>query len=699
MSDESRFAEYLDTLRARISDLSFVTPEDSRGIGPSRFREEVFTEVVLETLEDLGQVAGGELCHVDQRLGRATGKVNAWHYDEESGEVNLFTSIYRGMPAPGNVPGSEITQAVKRAAHVFFEARNGIHTEMEPASGTYDMLQQFNQVWETVDRVRVIVLIDGIAPKSGISPVFDREGPDLQVDIWDLQRLFRASSSGLPYEPTEIDMVERFGTALPCLAMPESSADYKSYLVIVPGTMLHSLYHEFGARLLELNVRSFLQARVKVNRGIRDTLKAEPARFLAYNNGISATAESVSIVKTNEGTEGIGKVVGLQIVNGGQTVASIHRARERDKVDLSDVFVQAKLTIVRPEHVETLVPLISRYANTQNRVNEADFSANHPFHIRIQQLSNTIWAPGEQSRWFYERARGQYQVAKAREGDTPARLKRFEATVPVSQRFDKVELAKYANAWDQLPHFVSRGGQKNFVAFMDRLMKAHGSSYEPDADHYRKLIAQALVFKRAEKVARALALPGYRANAVAYTVALVSYRTAGRVDLSRIWTKQEISTALADMIYDWMPAVYEELVRSAQNRNVTEWCKKEECWHHVQTMSVGLSSQLEQELAEGQPLPTVGETAGRTGANLTNEDREVIARVMQISAQEWIHLCGWGSRTGFLKEWQIGIATTLAGYAATGWSKVPSRKQANQAIQILLIADENEGRLILETET
>jgi hypothetical protein len=480
--------------------------------------------------------------------------------------------------------------------------------------------------------------------------------------------------------------------------MPESTADYSSVLALFPGPLLYSLYHEFGARLLDLNVRSFLQARGKVNRGIRDTLKTEPARFLAYNNGISATAESVELSPTSEGIPAIRKITGLQIVNGGQTVASIHRAKHRDRADLADVYVQAKITIVRPEHIETLVPLVSRYANTQNRINEADFSANHPFHIRIQQLSDTIWAPGEQSRWFYERARGQYQVAKAREGDTPARLKRFEVATPPNQRFDKVDLAKFTNAWDQLPHIVGRGGQKNFVYFMDRLSRTSPKGWEPDAAYYRALIAKAILYARAEKTARTHAFPGYRANVVAYTVALLSYRTAGRVNLDNVWNRQDVSPALSETLYRWMPAIYEELVTSAGSRNVTEWCKKEECWHHLQTIAVSLPEDFEQELAAGQPLPTVGDPTGRDGDNLSPEDRENIARVMQVSAEEWIHLGGWGARSNLLKEWQIGIATTLAGYATTGWSKVPSRKQAAHAVQILRLADENDGRLSVDED-
>ncbi|HEX2207518.1 MAG TPA: AIPR family protein [Longimicrobium sp.] len=693
-TEQDRFAEFLANLRSRVNNRVIEVAEDDSGAVPIGFREEAFTQVALEMLEDLGQISGGEICYFDRRLGRSTGKLNAWNVDEENGQVDLFTTIYRGLETPTTITATDLSQAIRRAAHVYGEAHSGIHEQMEPASPTYDMVQRLHQVWHSITRLRVIVIADGIAAELG-NVDFDSKRLEIRVEIWDFRRLFRLSASGLPYEATKIDLVEKLGAPLPCLPMPESGADYGCYLAIIPGALLHSLYHAYGPRLLELNVRSFLQARAKVNRGIRDTLKTEPARFLAYNNGISATAEHVEIADCGDGVPGITRITGLQIVNGGQTVASIHRARERDHVDLKNVYVQAKLSIVRPEHIETLVPLISRYANTQNKVNEADFSANHPFHVRLQQLSETIWTPGEQSRWFYERARGQYEVARSREGDTPARLRRFELATPPRQRFDKVDLAKYLNAWGQFPHFVSKGGQKNFVHLMERLAKSHRENWEPDPEFFRQLIAQAIIFRRAEKVGRQHAFPGYTANAVAYTVSLISYRTAGRLDLEEVWQSQGVSTALEDTIREWLPQVHSGIIESAGSRNVTEWAKKEECWRHIQTLPVSLSPEMEVELAEGQPLPTVGDQAGQRGIDLTPRDRENIARVMQLSPEEWIGISGWGARSNKLQAWQIGIATTLAGYAATGWVKVPSKKQALQAIEILRIAEEDPDEVLL----
>lgn len=679
---EVGFEEYLITLRSRVADHAIETATEIDDVGVVAFREEAFTEVVLATLEDLGQLADMQICYFERRLGRGIGKVNAWGLDEENGQVTLVTTIFRGIGAPSSITRTELTQVIERAVRVFQEARRDWFSGMEPASASFDMMQRLYEVQDKVDRIRILVIGDGVISDIG---KFDSntEGVEVQVDIWDLRRLFRADASGLPYEPIEIDLVQRLGYPLPCIASPESAADFVVYLAIIPGELLHQLYHEFGARLLELNVRSFLQARGKVNRGIRDTLKDQPSYFIAYNNGISATAEWVATRNTESGLA-LTSLRGLQVVNGGQTVASIHRAKDRDKLDLSNVYVQAKLTVVKPEQVETLVPLISRYANTQNQVNEADFSANHPFHVKLQQLSLTVWVPGEQSKWFYERARGQYEVAQQREGTTQSKLQRFKQASPLNQRFDKVSLAKYVNSWRQLPHIVSQGGQKNFVAFMQQVNKDHGALWEPDSSYYQCVIAQAIIYKHAERLARQHKFPGYRANAIAYTVAMASYRTAGRIDLDRIWNEQGLSNALANTLDNWMPDVYKAFVESAAGRNVTEWCKKEECWHHLQMLKLEVSVELENELMAGQLIPTKSSSAGDKNVDLLSaEDRENIARAMQISAEEWVRMSGWGAESHLLKPWQCGIATTLAAYAAAGWSRIPSDKQARQGVLIV----------------
>ena len=315
---------------------------------------------------------------------------------------------------------------------------------------------------------------------------------------------------------------------------------------MLPGEFISRIYERFGPRLLELNVRSFLQARGKINRGIQETIQTEPRRFLAYNNGLSMTAADVHVVDLRGGGRGIDAISDLQIVNGGQTSASLHFAKVKHKADLSGIYVQAKLSVVDPTLLIDLVPRISQFANSQNKVNMADFSANDPFHVEVEKLSRTVWAPGragtaDLTRWFYERARGQYADALGRER-TPAKQRNFRLASPPSQKFTKTDLAKYENLWDQLPWIVSMGAEKNFREFMLRLEK-RGSLFVPDQAYFEHLIAKAILFKEADKLVYRMKLGGYKSQTVYYTIAKISNVSGQRIDLRNIWRSQTLPPA------------------------------------------------------------------------------------------------------------------------------------------------------------
>ena len=143
-----------------------------------------------------------------------------------------------------------------------------------------------------------------------------------------------------------------------------------------------------------------------------------------------------------------------------QTTASIFHAIKKEKLPLSNVTVQVKLTVITdPERVAEIVPEISRYANSQNKVNGADFAANGTFHRDLEEMSRTVLAPAlsgleRGSHWYYERARGSYLDDKTRQG-TPARQKEWVQQNPPRQKFTKTDLAKHEHAWLGLPHYVA----------------------------------------------------------------------------------------------------------------------------------------------------------------------------------------------------------------------------------------------------
>ncbi len=671
-ADLASFLEELhDEVHARL-EIDDATDADSKAI--------VFTELIAGELADYGAIEELVPCPIEQKTTKGNIRANGYYIDEDGERLDLFVSFYREATVGNTITQTDIKHGFERAQRILQLVDEGWDIGDPTCSDQATMVSAIREAAATIRDVRVFILTDCVARDT--SEIHENFGNrQARCLIWDATRLLRIRNSGRAYEAIEINLQEHEVQGLQYLAMPENGSSYRTYLALLPGELLSRLYDEYGARLLQLNVRSYLQARGKVNKGIRHTIINEPGRFLAYNNGITATVESLRTGINDEGGEVITHLTGFQVVNGGQTVASIHSARKKDNACLQDILVQAKISQVDDAIMEELVPRISRYANTQNRINEADFSSNDPFHVRIEELSERYWTPGERSRWFYERARGQYQVAKARQGTTPAKAKTFGKEMPTSQKFSKTDLAKYLNSWAQQPDIVSKGAQKNFTAFMDAINQPEPPTQ--DERWYKDMIAQAIIFKKAESIARKLKLPAYRANAITYTVALLSYRTQRRIDLNTIWENQSVSDAMERTIETWMSKVHQELVDSAKGRNVTEWCKKADCWRHIQTIDLELPEELESELAEGQPLPNVGRDAKVKKLILTPEDRENIARVMLIPDEVWLDIHKWGRRGNNLEEWQYGIAHTLVEYAAGEWAKVPSRKQAKHAVDII----------------
>lgn len=419
-------------------------------------------------------------------------------------------------------------------------------------------------------------------------------GRPVVSNILDFDRFVTIEESRGAPEPLTIDLTALAGTPLPCLPASQDAGQHESFLAAMPATLLASIYGLYGPRLLEQNVRTFLQARTKVNRGIITTIRETPGMFFAYNNGITATASGVRTVRLPDGGLAIESIHDLQIVNGGQTTASILYARDNARASLDEVYVQMKLTVVRPEVVSDVVPRISRFANTQNRISEADFFSSHPFHLAMEQLSRRLSAPPRAgaatgSRWFYERARGQYRDARGR--GTAAERRRFEIEFPKTQLIEKTDLAKYELTFGAKPHTVCLGAQKCFLVFAERISRQWESSpLEFNETWFKAAVARTLVFRWTDQMIGASDWyredRGYKAQTVAYAISWLMHdlRRKGRagLDLELIWRLQGVPEELRAALTTIAPQIA-PLLRAAPEsmRNVSEFCKLQACWSAV----------------------------------------------------------------------------------------------------------------------
>lgn len=650
-------------------------------------------QAAMGIISDTGAASTDDLCPHEDTEGRDRCKVVAYSIDEEDHRLLLFTALhvpYDPQAETPVVPKTEVSKWTSWAARFFRLAVKNDISRFKVGSQAHGAAQEIRRKLADIDDVVVTFITNAAVRDRSIEPL-QEIGKPISFEVWDLERLQRAGNDAVTRDLIRVDFTALTGGPLPVLEMQGAATEYQTFLAIMPGETLYLLYEDFGAKLFEFNVRSFLQATGKVNKGIRATLldDAEKGRFLAYNNGITATADEVE-VGMEHGRTVIRLMTGLQIVNGAQTTASIHRARKQDKVDLGDVAVAMKITRVRPERLGEFVPLISRYANTQNPIQLADLSANSPFHVRLEQIAEKVWCPGEESRWFYERTRGAYQVARNRAGSTRAKRAEFDAECPKAQRFGKTELAKAWMSWWGLPHVVGRGSQKNYTAFMAELERRKGPGWEPDDDFLQETAALLLIVDTAQKACRKAALGSYMANVAAAMVARLGKDYGASLQLLDIWDGQKVSEQLKAVLLDWAPPLHLALRTAAGSENVTEYAKKEPSWDAIQKVNLIWPAAG---VPETQPVASSGpgpepvrpprpDAGPPAGPRLSEEDRQ-IARCIELNGAEWGRIVGWAAGSRMVTELETRIASTLLGYALQGWSKRPSPKQARQAARVL----------------
>jgi len=555
--------------------------------GASPYHESVFSEIVMQHMAEIGMTFPDyQICHYTAKLNNANLRLSGYAFSEEADQLDLFVCIYAGSDDLVSIPDSDTKMAAEQCFRFLTNCVNGkLVSTMDKSSDAYDLAFTIKEGYGKLDQIRIYVLTDRQA-KAKKFKSRDEKGKTVILEVMDIERLYRHWSEGKPRDELVINFNEVSGGPLPCVYVPGEMTDYDYALTVIPGEALHFLYGKYGARLLEANVRSFLSATGKVNKGIRDTLRNDPERFMAYNNGIVVVADEANLGKTLEGSIGIQWLKGMQIVNGGQTTASIYFSKKRNpEIDLGRVRVPAKIIILRSCDTtmeEVLISDISRYANSQNSVKQSDLSANKPFHVEIEKLSLSTYCPDGIGRWFYERASGSYNTLLIREGTTPARLRDLKAAIPSSRKITKTDLAKYLNTWNCKPHIVSLGSQKNIDRFMKTLSEQQ-EQFLPQAMDvltYKAMIAKAIVFKKTQSIVRPM-FPAFQGNVVIYLVSLLSFRLGDKIDLEHIWNKQDISPELRNQLQMWAKEINDELHRSSGGKMISEWAKKQECWESV----------------------------------------------------------------------------------------------------------------------
>lgn len=580
-------------------------------------------------------------------------RVDGYAYDEFDKTMSLIIADY-DISADRTLTKTQTGQLKNRLIYFIDDALNTqLHRNVEMSRPCSDLVDLLREKRKEVRKYQLLIFTTAsISATIKILESDNIDGIPSECQIWDIERLFQLCGSDTGRHIIEIDFKAYSEDGIPCLeASNVAVADFKSYLCIIPGTVLADLYDKYGSSLLEGNVRSFLSTKVAVNKKIRTTILQQPERFFAYNNGISATAMDVQFEHTEQGLFLV-SARDFQIINGGQTTASLSSARYnyKDKADLGAIFVQMKLTVLNrtleDDAAAMLVQNISRSSNSQNKVSDADFFSTHPFHVQMERCSQRLGARGTgglqfETKWFYERARGQYLQKQMRM--TVSEKKKFLLQNPKCQLITKTDLAKVRNTWEGLPHIVSKGAQTNFMEFAKKISDAWDKNeglFFGDK-YFQESVALCLIFRYTEKIIphQPWYQQGYRANIVTYTMAVLHKLIQTQfpkkdLDLMGIWTRQTVPVAVQNVLAELSECVYEILTDPKRDvENVTQWCKREGCWNSVQSLEYKLPDEIKDCL--------VGQDAMRTEVKEARADRRIeieanaMTRVVEIRPDQW----------------------------------------------------------------
>lgn len=660
-------------------------------------------------------------CHAEgvTKKRRANMEIDGYAIDDADRSCCVFYIDYKGpFSSEDSIHNKEIDEKFNLIRH-FVEEAIKYDIGFEESTQEYEFNMMLHNSLQTISKFRFYIITDAVN-KQRVKHVKDIEieGKNVERNVWDITRIFELENSTSQKESVEIRFDDFNIEGIKCVKAVEYTdiksdiettssegenktvrISYDSYLAVIPGEVLSNLYIEHGSRLLEGNVRSFLSVKGAVNKGIRRTIVSYPEMFFAYNNGIAATATEISTRTTEEGTI-INYIKDLQIVNGGQTTASIANAvlnpKKDENIDVSNLYVPMKISVLSRETSEKIIPKISEYSNSQNKVDSSDFFSNHPFNIRMEDFSRKTPAPAVkgnqyQQYWFYERTRGQYNQGKMKLKAGSAELKNYEKRYPANQVIKLVDLAKYMEIYKLRPHVVSKGKQAIVRSFAsDVKSQWEKNDTEFNSFYFKRLVALAILFNETDLIIREKQWykdsHSYKANVIAYTLSLLIYILKTKykereIDYTRIWNKQELYPELREQISALVGPVYRYI--TDENRpiqNVTEWCKREDCWNQaISNQKWSISSDFIITTVDKCELESAKKEA-KNSAKLKNEV-DGLTFIINSGTNYWNNVYAWGNTRKLLTDKDVSFLR-LAGKASIPGQKLPSDKQVDAIMNL-----------------
>ena len=671
--------EYMDDIHINAQ-IDGTTPDDY-----------FFTEV-LDKLSTMGELVDPEIRYVQKRCrNQKIMSFDGYAFDESDKSIVLLSNEY--SETEEKISMKEIETSKTRMLNFLQEAYDGkLVNYFDITDDTLRIGANIGKRLkkdyvdldkdDSIDKIKLYVITNkSLSEHIKALPISKFLDKKVETNIWNIDRFYELYQSGRDREPVLIETNKYGIDGIPCIkAEMVDNLDYDAYLAIVPGQFLNDIYYEHGSRLLEGNVRAFLSNKGKINKGIRETIRKEPTKFFTYNNGIACTASRIELSKDGHK---ITLIEDLQIINGGQTTASLTSAKLKDKLPLDNIFVPMKMTVVKNDDYDTVIQNISRYANSQNKVTEADLFSNHPFHRTFEELSKKIQAPIKEGGvnntfWYYERSRGKYEQEQFKLLKKSEREK-FLMKYPKKQVIKKEELAKYYTCSELLrPDIVSKGAAKCMAFFAEYIDNKYQK--EPEFFNevfYQRCICDTILFKTTDAMIQKASwynVGGYKLNIIPYTISkLVSLIPYGYcLNYERIWKKQELYASLNYEI-ERIAEIANNFVKDSNGVIVTEYCKQESTWKKFKEIPYSFKKEFLEDLSSLE-IENDKIKSSIKDKKLTNEINIEI-EIISLGGEYWRKLIDEGKKRKLLSMQEIDLLN-IAASIDTPNPRIPSAKQA-----------------------
>lgn len=636
--------------------------------------DEELAASIIEYMEECGEVNAPIICSFQKTRARIT----AYDYNDEAESLDLFYLI-RAESIAGKVNNSKVNRGFEYLKSFYKSVINNTIFRNAHVSITDEISEVVKLVQSTkgkVNLLRLYILTDGLTNPFDVPTSSDFYDFTIEYNVWDMQRVFQQYNIIAGKEVVLIDLPKNYNTELQCLKLSDNNPYVEAYLAVIQGETLGKIYKQYHQILLEKNVRTFLQFKGKVNKGIRTTLRTQPDMFFSYNNGISSTASKIDFKKKQDGLY-ITRLYNWQIVNGGQTTASIAALLNDRDVDMSNVFVPMKISVIKDtEHYGNIIKAISTFANSQTSIKNSDFSANEPYLVELENFSRSEWVPNGKNKpfnkWYFERTRGQYLDQLSQLNGFSERL--FKIEYPKRQKITKTDIAKFESCWQQRPFDACKGAEQNFKLFATEIKN---EKPQISALYYHNLVAKAILYNTIDASVKAKNYGGYKSYMNAYIMASVSFLSNRNLDLTFIWDNQRLQIEVIEKISELIPLVWNHIISELDNSN-GRILLKAECWTRLKSKLNSVQSFNNKVLMKCEVNDIISPNANIQGK---------VMEAQSYNPDFWFKLAIWAKNNDFLTPMERKSAFNFGTMQSRG-RKINSLKQALFALSIVEKAEE-----------